>query len=683
MSDLKNILEKIRHSRFSISKLFIMVFAVAAVVSMMPRNSKFKYEFQKMRPWRHEVLYAPFDFPIYKSAEQYESELEAAGGKVHPILVYDVQSARNGRDQMLYLFEENYSGSDKEKYKDVAMRVFDSIQDIGVLTGSGAVNSLRPGDLVDVVKQRVVTEMDIADVFSMTSAAGAVRHMLDTVSDDDRRDFLNNLVLSSLRQNVAYSESLTTQAMDVAQSRVLPTFGMVHKDELIISTGDVVTEDKYIIINSLIEEYKNLYSDTFLNNNSVVFGQTLLVAIAFMIMFFIVKMYHPELFAQTKFILMIVTLMLLMILLSFLVVRYMHDYMNVVPIPLLAMLLVSFYDSRVAIAVQIMSVLLICFSVSNPFQYFVIHIIVSLVAIYMMTRRRDRAGFFMASLSVFVTYVVLYSGFTLVFDGNFDRTYFNDVKLYAVASMLTMLALPITYLIERVFGLVTDLTLVELSNTNSPLLRRLSQDAPGTFQHAMQVADLCEDVIYNIGGDALLARTGAMYHDVGKLANPGFFVENQRGYNLHEDLSNEESAQIIISHVIDGIEICDKYHVPEQIKDFVRTHHGTRRTEYFYRQELKENPDVDENDFKYHGPIPFSKETAVLMMCDAVEAAARSLPEKTETAINTLVDNIIDTQVNAGQFDNTNMTYRDVMTVKKVLKKKLASIYHVRIAYPD
>ena len=273
----------------------------------------------------------------------------------------------------------------------------------------------------------------------------------------------------------------------------------------------------------------------------------------------------------------------------------------------------------------------------------------------------------------------------LIFDGGFDSFDWAVIIIYAGNAFFTMLALPLAFLFERIFGFVTDLSLLELSNTNSPLLRKLASDAPGTFQHVMQVADLCEEVIYNIGGNPLLVRTGAMYHDIGKTRNPFYFIENQNGkYNPHDDVSYAESAQIIISHVIDGIEICRKYHIPEQIIDFVRTHHGTRRTEYFYQMELRENPDgVDESEFKYPGPLPFSKETAVLMMCDAVEAASRSMSEKTEESLNKLVDNIIDGQMKANQFDNTNITFHDITVTKKVLKKKLMSIYHVRIAYPD
>ena len=277
-------------------------------------------------------------------------------------------------------------------------------------------------------------------------------------------------------------------------------------------------------------------------------------------------------------------------------------------------------------------------------------------------------------------------GVALIFDAGLENVSWNDIGVFAMNALFTMLSLPLIFLFERMFGFVTDMTLLELSNTNTPLLRKLASEAPGTFQHVMQVADLCEEALFAIGGNMLLARTGAMYHDIGKVKNPLYFTENQHGkYNMHADMSYEESASIIIQHVIDGIEICRKFHVPDQIIDFVRTHHGTRRTEYFYQMALRESVDpteVNEQDFRYHGPIPFTKETAVLMMADSVEAASRSLADKTEEAINKLVDNIIDAQIRDNQFDNANLTFRDITTIKKVFKKKLMNIYHVRIAYP-
>lgn len=685
MNKIEKIADDVRHSYYGIWRVMVFVAAIVLAVYFMPRSAKFKYEFTKLRPWSHETLYAPFNFPIYKTEEQLWKERNDAMENVHLVFVIDDKIAGKGRGQLIYMFENQYVGKmrDKEKYEDVALRIYDSIQNRGIISNTGYSGNINIGNVVDIVSNKVVSERKIDEFYNMMTASDAVTSMLDTVSDPEVRAFLNKLILESLRQNIVFSESMTTQARNRAFNNIMPTFGMVQKDELIISKDEVVTEEKYMIINSLQREYEDLYSNSFFGTNNILFGQIMLVAIVFMCLYLIMMVFYPGVFSQVKRIIMILVLMLLAIIPTFIVLKYKQEWLYMVPISITVMILMTFFEPRVTVIVQIMTLLVICLAVPNPFIFFTEQLFVSIVVMFLLAKRKSRSAYFKASLLVFIAYVVINVGTVLMFDGSFDMSFLFNVVMFAMNAFFTLLALPLIFAFEKIFRVVTELTLLELSNTNSPLLRRLASEAPGTFQHAMQVADLCEEVIYNIGGNAMLARTGAMYHDVGKLRNPNYFIENQNGaYNPHEDLSNEESAQIIISHVIDGIEICGEYRIPEQIKDFVRTHHGTRRTEYFYIQELRENPDVDERDFKYHGPIPFSKETAVLMMCDAVEAASRSMKDKTETSINSLVDNIIDGQIKAAQFDNTNITYRDVMTVKKVLKKKLINVYHPRVEYP-
>lgn len=685
MNKINNIINDVRHSSYQIWAVFVFGIAIVVAVLLMPRNARFKYEFTKLRPWKHETLYAPFNFPIYKTDEQLWNERSAAMENVHPFFVFDEQITEKGREQLDYFIENQYVGNIRKKdlCKEIALRIYDSIQNRGVISTNVFATNVVCGSMINIVRNKVVSEKSIDDVYTMLTAADAVTTMLESVDDYELKTYINKLVHGSLRQNVMYSESMTVQARNQACDNIMPTFGMVQKDELIIAQNEIISEDKYIIIKSLQKEYEDMYSSSFLGTNNLLFGQIMLVTMVFLCLFVIMKMFYHDIFKQVKSIVLILVLMFLAIIPTFLVLKLNPDWLYMVPISITVMLLMTFFEPRVTIIVQIMTLLVICLAVPNPFLYFFEQLFVSIVVMFLLANRRSRSEYFRASLIVFIAYVVINVGTVLIFDGKFDMSFLKNVGLYAMNAFLTLLALPLIFAVERIFGVVTELTLLELSNTNSPLLRRLASEAPGTFQHVIQVADLCEEVIYNIGGNALLVRTGAMYHDVGKLRNPSYFIENRNGmYNPHEDLSNEESAQVIINHVIDGIELCDEYNVPEQIKDFVRSHHGTSRTEYFFKLELQSNPDVDENDFKYHGPIPFSKETAVLMMCDAVEAASRSLREKTELAINKSVDDIIDRQIKAGQFDNTNMTYRDIMTVKKVLKKKLINVYHPRIEYP-
>jgi len=687
MSKISSFLSKVGHSYQIIFRVLAFIVALVLVVWQMPRTIKFKYEYQKMRPWQYESLYAPFNFPIYKTAEQLKLEEEASLKDFYPIFVYDANITKNNKVAMLQEFETQWNDAEKDKLenKEFLEKIYDTIENRGIIINVAATYDLKPESMIDVVRDRVVKTKSFRDFYTMKSASDFISDYLSNVDDDIDKTLINRLLLAYLNPNVVYSEDLTKQSEEQALAAISLTFGMVQKDELIISEGELITDEKYNIINSLRKEYDTMNSDNFFNRNINLYGQILVVAFVFLFLFLAIKLINPELLKESKSINMILVMMLLMILPSFIVLKHAPTMIYLMPLTILPMLLVTFFDSRIAIYIQILTLIIISLAVPNSFQFFVIQFMTSLFAIFILANKMSRSKYFFSSAIVFVVYVIMRITMALIFDGGMENVGWNEIGVFAMNALFTMLTLPLIFLFERVFGFVTYMTLLELSNTNSPLLRKLSSEAPGTFQHVMQVADLCEEALFAIGGNMLLARTGAMYHDIGKVKNPLFFTENQHGkYNLHEDMSYYESSQIIINHVIDGIEICRKYHLPEQIIDFVRTHHGTRRTEYFYQMELRENPgeEINEADFRYHGPIPFSKETAVLMMADSVEAASRSLQDKTEESISKLVDGIIDAQTKDNQFINTDLTFRDITTIKKVFKKKLMNIYHVRIAYP-
>ena len=653
----------------------------------MPRTVKFKYEYQKMKPWQYESLYAPFNFPIYKTAEEIKLEEDDYLKDSYPIFTYDNVITKQNREKMLADFDTKWTGNqvDKLKNKQLLERLYDTIENQGIISNISSLENMKPESMIDVVRDRVVKTRQVRDFYTMKTATDFISDHLLNADESIDKAMINRLLLAHIHQNIIYSEDLTEQAREQAKSSISLTFGMVQKDELIINEGEIVTEERYNILNSLKTEYASVDSGNFFNRNLNLYGQILLVFVIFSSLFLGLRLLYSDIFKESKSINLIIIVMLMMIIPSFIIIRLYPDMIYVMPLTILAMLMVTFFNIRVAIYVQTITLIIISLAVPNPFQFFIIQYFVSLVSIFVLGKNTSRSRYFVTYASIFISYIVLKVSVSLTLDGGLDNFTWNDVGTFAMNTLFTMLTLPLAYMLEKVFGFVTDMTLLELSNTNSPLLRKLSSEAPGTFQHVMQVADLCEEALFAIGGNMLLARTGAMYHDVGKLKNPLFFTENQHGkYNMHNEMSYYESSQIIINHVLDGIEICRKYHVPEQIIDFARTHHGTRRTEYFYQMELKENPDIEVNeaDFRYHGPIPFSKETAVLMMADSVEAASRSLNEKTEESISKLVDGIIDAQVNDNQFINTDLTFRDITTIKKVFKKKLMNIYHVRIAYP-
>lgn len=686
-SSIKDFFLKLVHSYQTISKIFIFLCAVILVVWQMPRTVKFKYEYQKMKPWQYESLYAPFNFPIYKTAEEIKLEEDDYLKDSYPIFTYDNVITKQNREKMLADFDTKWTGNqvDKLKNKQLLERLYDTIENQGIISNISSLENMKPESMIDVVRDRVVKTRQVRDFYTMKTATDFISDHLLNADESIDKAMINRLLLAHIHQNIIYSEDLTEQAREQAKSSISLTFGMVQKDELIINEGEIVTEERYNILNSLKTEYASIDSGNFFNRNLNLYGQILLVFVIFSSLFLGLRLLYSDIFKESRSINLIIIVMLMMIIPSFIIIRLYPDMIYVMPLTILAMLMVTFFNIRVAIYVQTITLIIISLAVPNPFQFFIIQYFVSLVSIFVLGKNSSRSRYFVTYASIFISYIVLKVSVSLTLDGGLDNFTWNDVGTFAMNTLFTMLTLPLAYMLEKVFGFVTDMTLLELSNTNSPLLRKLSSEAPGTFQHVMQVADLCEEALFAIGGNMLLARTGAMYHDVGKLKNPLFFTENQHGkYNMHNEMSYYESSQIIINHVLDGIEICRKYHVPEQIIDFARTHHGTRRTEYFYQMEIKENPDIEVNeaDFRYHGPIPFSKETAVLMMADSVEAASRSLNEKTEESISKLVDGIIDAQVNDNQFINTDLTFRDITTIKKVFKKKLMNIYHVRIAYP-
>ncbi len=685
MSKIKDFFNRIRHSYYSIGKVLVFLIAIVLVCWQMPRTGKFKYEYQLSKPWQHETLYAPFDFPIYKDFETLNAETEAAKAKVKPIFVFNDDEMVASRNLLFVNFESRWDPSlhlDRDLNLDCLFNVFDSIEEQGVVAYDNATTNLESSSEVNVIRNKVMRSVRYGELYNMNSATEAVSEMLESADKQIDKKLLSELLNGALRQNVFYSAELTKKEVDKAVAAVSLTYGMVQKDQAIVSEGELVDDNIYNKLNSLQREYtsRSMSSDESLR---VLLSQIFLVALVFMLMGLYGNKLHKKVFSQLKNIVLLLTLMLMIVIPSYILVKFVPGLVYMMPVCLLAIMVGSFFNLRLAFSTQVFAVMLISLVVPNPFQFIFMQLVATVVTVFGMSNTRTHHRFIQAALFVFVGYLLVYLAFTFLSTSEID---WSVVLLLLLNALFTLLAQPLILMFERIFGVTTSLSLMELSNTNTPLLRELAATAPGTFQHSIQVANLCEEVLFEIGGDTQLARTGALYHDIGKIKNPMYFTENQHGaYSPHNDLSNIESAEIIISHVTDGIEMAHKAHVPERIIDFIRTHHGTRRTDYFYINEQKAHPDeeIDPTPFTYHGPAPFSRETAVLMMADSIEAASHSLKDPDEKKISDLVDNIINKQMEAGQFLNTDLTLHDIETARKVLKKKLMSIYHVRIAYPE
>lgn len=669
----------------------LFLLAIIIVILVSPKASMFKYEFSVGTPWNHTDLIAPFDFSILKTEKQFVEEREQITNNFNPYFKYDDDAFVEGKKRLNKDFEEawdgNYQKSKVFKFKRFSKTlnsIYDYVEGKGVIQYNAVLEGKDKSFIIRLIKGNEVEDVRLNRFFDIRSANEYAFEIIDDLDTDDST-LLKNVISYSLVQNVFYDEQLSKTDLNELIEGVLPTQGLVQKGELIISSGELVTVDKYQILSSLKREYEKATGTTDSKGLSIA-GLSMLIFLMFMIEFLYFKIYYRDKYDSLKnIVLVLLTQVILIAIADFIFYNY-PDFAFIIPYTILPIIITAFLGSRFALISHVITILILGFFAPNSFEFFYTQFTAGFVAIFAVRDFTKRADIFRTSLWVFVTYMVVYVSMLFVQEGSLENFSFTFMEYIAGSSILLLLSFPIIFLYEKLFGIITHLSLLELSNTNNPLLLELSQKAPGTFQHSMQVANLAADVLHEIGGDALLARTGAMYHDIGKTKNPMYFIENQRvGHNPHDELTYEESARIIIGHVLDGIELARKAGLPEQIIDFIRTHHGTRRVEYFYRLEKKLNPgvEIDDMEFTYHGPIPFSKETAVVMIADSVEAASKSLKQPTEQSINDLVDLIIQDHVDNNQFVNANITMRDIAIAKKVLKRKLLSINHVRIAYPD
>lgn len=662
------------------------IIALFLVMFFIPKVGKFRYEYQLGKAWQHTTLYAPFDFTILKTEQQLRLEKSRVTAQVYPYFIFDADETARGKELLEKLVAEKLGSSNSQRSATakLAFLLYDRVQARGIIQHNKVLDQLSPSQNINVVRDRVASVFSLADIFTVTSAYDYCRKVADTARFVDR-SLVMSLLGESFVQNLVYDERISNQELEQATSRISPNFGLVVQGELIIAEGDVVDEEKQMLLSSLRSETERR-SGSVERYRLLMAGQFLLVLIIFTILYLYMRFLKNDLFAELKKINLILLLMLITILPSYIILERSPGLVYLLPYGILPIVLITFFDSRTTILVHLLTVFLVSIVVPNAFQFVFLQLVVGYVIVFSLVNHSRRLFFFRASILIFLTYLLVFVGFSLTQVSTFTLTDFSMIWMFGVSAALSLLSLPLIYILEKTFGLLTELTLLELSNTNSKLLRDLAERAPGTFQHSMQVANLAEEALRNVGGNVLLARTGALYHDIGKLENPTYFIENQLGgYNPHDDLNPIESAQIIIGHVINGIEMARKAKLPAPIIDFIRTHHGTSRVNYFYIMEQRRNPglSVDERAFRYRGPLPFSKETAVVMMADSVEAASRSIQQPTEQKINDLVENIINKQIETEQFNNANLTLRDISKVKKIFKKKLLNIYHVRIAYPS
>ncbi len=684
-----------------IVKFAMIILAIVLICLFLPKQPRFRYEFQKGKAWNHDNLVSPYNFAILKTQEELARDREQILKTVQPIYTLNASISKEQIDQFNMDIAEKWqisnmdslSNQDLETYQSIGNTLLNYIYNRGIISLNNRYqNKGSNPDKVDrtqsqynfmLTHENITQQKNTVDIFTIESANQYIRDHLDRNNKIDRKRWFAEILKNYITINYIFDENLTNKVEQNALANISTTRGMVQKGELIAEKDKIISNETYQKLESLRKVFEDEARISG-NQNYVTIGQFVMISLCVALLMVFLYFFRPSIFNNNRliFIIMIVIVAMLGVL-SWAINMKIPSfyYIPYCSVPIIFRVL---FDTRVALNIHLLMSLIAALFVPNSYEFVFLQFIAGMVAIYSIKTLVKREQFLISSSIILATYILAYIGLVLTRNGSLNNIYWTDIIPFVVSVGLTLLAYPLIYAFERLFGIVSDLTLMELTNSNSRLLRELSLKAPGTFQHSLQVANLAEAAIYKIGGNPLLVRAGALYHDIGKMLNPLFFIENQKtGSNPHEELTPEQSAQIIISHVHKGVDIAKKNQLPEVLIDFIRTHHGTTRVDYFYNLFLKNNPDklVDESIFKYPGPVPFSKETAVLMIADSVEAASRAMKEPTEESINTLVDKIVDHKITQRQFINSNITMRDITEVSDILKSMLKSIYHVRIDY--
>jgi putative nucleotidyltransferase with HDIG domain len=684
------VLSILRDRHQSFYKVFLFVASIAFIVYIFPKQTKFKYEFQNLKgkPWNHENLMAPFDFPIRKTVSELGKEKTEVLNTSKPYFVFNndivLLKTKAFKEEFEKKWPTNKSKKSKEKTLQAGKQILDSIYNRGIIQPSEIIEN-KPNDYsIYVLQNNVAEERDLKDFYTVASAYDFLKSSLKKNPRQVDSDFLLPLLENSITHSVVFDKSFTDKVLKQALENISPSRDKIVSNQSIISKGEIVDAKKYQILESLKTEYEE-QSGGSANYASILIGQIIIITLCIFVLMMFLYVFRKEIYANNTKVLFILSLVALEALMVRISVNSQAFNIYILPFCILPIIIRSFYDTRVALFVHIGATLICSFMVSNSFEFVFIQLLGGIVTIFSIVNMHKRSQIFLTASFVFITYSAAFIGINILQEGGLDSITTDDFKSFAISALLTLFSYPLIFVFEKIFGFISDVSILELSNTNGKLLRQLASIAPGTFQHSLQVANLSEEAIFMIGGNALLVRTGALFHDIGKMENPLFFVENQAGgINPHNDLSYEDSAAIIIEHVIRGIELAKKNNLPEQIIDFIRSHHGTTYTGYFYRSFKNEFPEekIDDEKFRYPGPIPFSKETAVLMMADSVEAASRSLKKYDAETIDNLVESIINKQIAENQFINSDITFKNINTIKKIFKKKLMNIYHVRVEYP-
>ncbi|MGB0896291.1 MAG: HD family phosphohydrolase [Flavobacteriaceae bacterium] len=670
-----------------IYKVILFIVSTIFIVYLFPKGGAFKYNFEKGKVWQNENLYAPFDFPIQKTDQQLTDEISELKQSIPAYFILDTVIPTTSKDGLIQEFNTTFPDSLNTRIvTQLHLKIEETIASI-YSTGVLSEDIYLPVDKDVVLKIKnsdAAINSRFGSLLSTETLGAAIQKSFSDSIFKPYTNYLTSVFFNHIRGNVRYDKPFNDEVFEQEKSKLLPTIGLLKENSIIISKGEVIEGEKYQKLQSLKIIYESQVWNKS-NYNWIVFGYTILVVLALLMLVLFVKKYRLSIYNNNTKLTFIFFNIIMMFCITTLILKFQPDFLYVAPLCILPLILKAFFDARLGLFTHVITVLLIGFIVPNSYEYMFLQIIAGIITILTVSELYKRVNLFISVAQITVVYIVAYFSFFIIHEGNISTLKLETLGLFLLCGMAMLFAQPLIYIYEKVFGLVSDVSLLELSDTNSKLLKQLADKAPGTFHHSLNVANLAEAAANEIGANAMLVRVGALYHDIGKMNDPTYFIENQNNnINPHNELAPKESAKIIIDHVLHGIEIAKKNNLPDRIIDFIRTHHGTSLVYYFYSLEKKAKQEsVDMAHFQYKGPKPFSKETAILMMCDSVEAASKSIKNPDYTKISAFVDQIIEKQKSDGQFLNADITFKEIELIKKVLKHKLINIYHLRIEYPD
>ncbi|WP_019039327.1 HD family phosphohydrolase [Psychroflexus tropicus] len=681
---MNNLLDNLYKNQSIIFKFFLLALSVFFIVYFFPTGGQFKYEIIKGKPWQYENLYAPFDFAILKSDEEIAAEKSKIKKTHIPYFNFDVSTAQDVKDNWKDKIDASEDSLIKSRpvLENFISQTINQIYETGIKIQD---DREQNSSIAFLIKSKQVEEVPYNDLLTQEDLKPFLIDKIESSDLSEVRNSILEIFFEVLKVNVSYDQDLNEKQIQSKFDQISYTRGRVTKDSKIIAKGEIIEGEKLRILKSLKHEYESqsLESSSYV---VVITGYTCLVGLSLLMLLLFIRQYRPNIYDNNNKITFIFFNILFLVFLTLLVLKLDTDYIYVVPLCILPLTLKAFFDARLGLFTHMITVLILGLIVPDSYEYMFLQIIAGIVTILTVSELYKRANLFLSVVQITLVYIFAYFAFNMIKEGSISEINYNNFIYFLLSGVGLLFVQPLIYAYEKIFGLISDLSLLELSDTNSKLLKELANIAPGTFHHSLNVANLAEAAANEIGANSLLIRVGALYHDIGKMKNPIYFTENQTtSVSPHDELSPKESAEVIINHRLEGIEIAKRRNLPDRIIDFIRTHHGTTTVYYFYtkQKEEEEEEDINPEDFRYPGPIPFSKETAILMMCDSVEAASKSLKEPSTQLIDDFVEKIIDKQIQEDQFINANITFKEIQSIKKILKAKLNNIYHLRIEYPD